>query len=342
MPCVNVGLYLIRDGSQRLAVLLSGPDDSRPLNKSISVEVMAPQREIADRFLSDVRDAMRACNVYRGRILSLAPAKSWGDEVLINFHRLPPVRRDQIILPEKLLKRIEKQTLEFSRHAEQLRAAGRHLRRGVLLYGPPGTGKTLTTMYLVGQMPERTTILVTGRNLELIGRSCSLARMLEPSVVVIEDVDLVAGDRQQVGPGCATPVLFDLLNSMDGLADDCNVLFLLTTNRPEVLEPALAARPGRVDQAVELTLPDEAGRQRLLELYAKGLTLLGDPLPALAHRTEGVSGAFIRELMRRAALEAVSSNGKLEVEAQHLNEAFRELAVDGGEFTRSFLGFRPS
>ena len=79
-----------------------------------------------------------------------------------------------------------------------------------------------------------------------------------------------------------------------------------------------------------------------MELYAKGLTLLGDPLPDLAHRTEGVSGAFIRELMRRAALDAVSTNGKLELEAQHLNDAFRELAVDGGEFTRSFLGFRPS
>ena len=91
-----------------------------------------------------------------------------------------------------------------------------------------------------------------------------------------------------------------------------------------------------------MPLPDEAGRQRLFELYAKGLTVHGDPFPALAHRTEGVSGAFIRELMRRAALGAVHSDGKLEVEAQHLNDALRELAIDGGEFTRSFLGFRPS
>ena len=166
--------------------------------------------------------------------------------MVINFHKLPLVRRDQIILPEGLLQRIEHQTLEFSRYSEQLRAAGRHLRRGILFYGPPGTGKTLTTMYLVGQMSERTTILLTGRSLGLIGRSCNLARILEPSVVVIEDIDLVAEDRQQSGRGCATPILFDLLNSMDGLADDCNVLFLLTTNRPQVLEPRAgrSARPG--------------------------------------------------------------------------------------------------
>jgi len=342
MPCVNIGLYLVRNGSQRLAVLLSGPDDSRPLEQSITVEVMAPQREIADRFLSDVRNGMRARNVYRGKILSLAPATGWGDAAVIKFPTLPAVRRDQIILPEGLLKRIERQTLEFSRHSEQLRAAGRHLRRGILFYGPPGTGKTLTTMYLISQMPERTTILLTGQSLGLIGRSCSFARMLEPSVVVIEDVDLVAEGRQQSGRGCHTPLLLDLLNSMDGLTDDCNVLFLLTTNRPEVLEPALAARPGRVDQAVELSLPDEAARRRLFELYARGLTARGDPFPALAKRTEGVSGAFIRELMRRAALAAVRTDGELEVDAQHLNDALNELAVDGGEFTRTFLGFRPS
>jgi hypothetical protein len=342
IPCVNVGLYLIRNGPQRVAILLSGPDDSRPLHKSISVEVMAPQREIADRFLADIRDNMRVRNVYRGNVLSLAPASSWGDEVVINFHRLPAVQRDQIILPAGLLERIEQQTLEFSRYGEKLRAAGRHLRRGILFYGPPGTGKTLTTMYLVRQMPERTTILLTGRSLGLIGRSCALARMLEPSIVVIEDVDLVAEDRHQPGRGGATPVLFDLLNAMDGLADDCNVLFLLTTNRPQVLEPALAARPGRVDQAVELPLPDEAGRQRLFELYARGLAVHGDPFSDLAHRTEGISGAFIRELMRRATLRAVRAGGNPEVDAQHLNDAFHELAVDGGEFTRSFLGFRPS
>lgn len=338
MPCVNVGLYLIRNGNERLAVLVSGPDESRPLRNSLTIEVIAPQREIADRFLSDVHDSMRACNVYRGKILSLAPANALEREIVINFHKLPPVRRDQIILPEKLLKRIERQTLEFSRHGEQLRAAGRHLRRGVLLYGPPGTGKTLTTMYLVGQMPERTTILLNGRSLGLIDRSCNLARLLQPSVVVIEDVDLVAEERKRSG---ATSALFDLLNSMDGLADDSNVLFLLTTNRPEVLEPALAARPGRVDQAVELPLPNETGRQRLFELYSHGLTLRGGPLPSLVHRTEGVSGAFIRELMRRAALEAISSDGNLEVDDQHLNDALRELVVDGGEFTRSFLGFQP-
>ena len=89
-----------------------------------------------------------------------------------------------------------------------------------------------------------------------------LARDLQPAVVVLEDVDLVAEDRS-FGPG-GSPVLFELLDAMDGAAPDADLLFLLTTNRADLLEPALAARPGRVDVAVEIDLPDAAARRRLL------------------------------------------------------------------------------
>ncbi len=77
-------------------------------------------------------------------------------------------------------------------------------------------------------------------------------------------------------PGMQTqPYLFELLNEMDGLRDDVDVLFVLTTNRPDILEPALAARPGRVDLAVQLPLPDADARRRLFGLYARGLRLEG-------------------------------------------------------------------
>ena len=78
--------------------------------------------------------------------------------------------------------------------------------------------------------------------------------------------------------------------------------FLLTTNRADLLEPALAQRPGRVDQAVELPLPDAEGRRRLLALYRGNLDLeLVDTEPIVAE-TEGVTASFFKELMRRAAL----------------------------------------
>ena len=71
-------------------------------------------------------------------------------------------------------------------------------------------------------------------------------------------------------------MLFELLNQLDGLGDDADVAVLLTSNRPDLLEPALAARPGRVDLAVEVPLPDAPSRRRLLDVYGRvARTLLG-------------------------------------------------------------------
>ena len=125
---------------------------------------------------------------------------------------------------------------------------------------------------------------------------------------------------------------------MDGLADDADVLFLLTTNRPEILEPALAARPGRIDQAMLVPLPDRDCRDQLLTLYSRGLTVQLGERERLLDQTDGVSAAFIRELLRKAALFAADEGETLVVEDRHLAEALHELVVEGGELTRRLLG----
>ena len=90
-------------------------------------------------------------------------------------------------------------------------------------------------------------------------------------MMVIEDVDLIARERTHMhGPG-EEVLLNKLLNEMDGLREDADVLFILTTNRPDQIEPALVSRPGRIDQAIEFPLPDEEGRAKLTKLYARGL-----------------------------------------------------------------------
>lgn len=127
---------------------------------------------------------------------------------------------------------------------------------------------------------------------------------------------------------------------MDGLHDDADVLFLLTTNRPDILEPALASRPGRIDLAVEVPLPDAEGRRRLLDLYSRGLTLRVSSWDRIVDQTEGASAAFVRELMRRATLLAVDETGDAVVEDRHVAGALHDLAFDGGALTRSLLGAR--
>lgn len=130
---------------------------------------------------------------------------------------------------------------------------------------------------------------------------------------------------------------------MDGLADDADVLFVLTTNRPDVLEPALAARPGRIDQAVELPLPDAAGRRRLIELYAQGLVLRTQRLDEVVERLEGASPAHVKELLRKAALIAAEArdDDPLVVEDADLEEALDDLVIGSGDVRASLFADTP-
>jgi ATP-dependent 26S proteasome regulatory subunit len=159
-------------------------------------------------------------------------------------------------------------------------------------------------------------------------------------------VDLIAEDRE-AGPVGAHPLLFQLLNEMDGLGADLDVTFLLTTNRADLLEPALTQRPGRVDHAALLPLPDAAARRRLLGLYQGNLQLdLADP-DAVITRTEGVTASFIKELLRRAALRAAreadaaseaDGGGPLRVTDAHLSAALDQLLDTRHQLTRTLLG----
>jgi hypothetical protein len=336
--CVAAGLFLIRAGEKPLIVSVRAAEEHHGPEPDILVEAMAASREPAEAFLVELERLMAAHNVYRGRVLEVG-GSHWGGTSL-EVRELPKVSRDGIVLPEGTLERIERHTLKFGEEADRLRKAGRHVKRGLLLHGPPGTGKTLTAMYLANRMPDRTVLILTGSGLGAVGPACEVARALAPSMVVLEDVDLVAADRDEYE---SSALLFELLNEMDGLQQDLDVVFLLTTNRPDRLEPALATRPGRVDMAIELPLPDAEGRRQLIALYSQGLELRATNLQDVIARSAGASPAFIRELLRRAALLAVdSANGDLVVGDRELDGALEELTSGAGPLTGTLLGMQPS
>ncbi len=334
--CVRSALWLIHDeDDEPLALLLKSTDG--PIGERLELEAMARTETRAEATLDELRRRMHERNVYRGRVLELSARHFHQDEgAPLTVRSLPAVTRERIVLPDGVLDRIERQAVTMARHADRLRASGRHMRRGVLLHGPPGVGKTLTAMYLATLMPERTVVLLTGQALEHVSASVDLATALQPAMVVLEDVDLVALDRSYEPTNA---ILLELLNAMDGLDEDHDLLFLLTTNRPDLLEPALAARPGRIDLAVGLPLPDAAGRRRLIELYGDGLDLRLECPEALIEQLGGVSPAFIRELLRRAALYAAEEReGPIRVEDRHVAAALVELRAPDGRLTQTLLG----
>ena len=336
--CVQAGLWLVADaGDGDPAVIMLKAAGWGGETESLALEVMASTRARAEAVLDALRRLMAERNVYRGRVLELRSRHFHEDEgAPLTVHALPPIERDRIVLPEGVLERIERQALGMARHADRLRASGRHLRRGLLLHGPPGVGKTLTAMYLAHRMRDRTVVLLTGQSVGAVRASVDLATALQPAMVILEDADLVALSRS-FGPTNA--ILFELLNAMDGLDADHDVLFLLTTNRADLLEPALAARPGRIDQAVELAPPDAVGRGRLLDLYGEGLRVHLERRDELIAGLEGTTPAFIRELLRRAALIAAErGDGPIAVDDGDLTAALAELRRGDDDLTPRLLG----
>ena len=342
VKCLSNGLWLCQTEDLRYAVLLSYHRDfqSEPsLRIELAVPAGAAGNTLVQRTFAELEAAVHAARSYRGKILSLEDRPDYrGRARGVTVHRLPTVARDDVILPERTLRLLDRNVLRFVESRDQLRGLGQSTRKGILLYGPPGTGKTHTIRYLATNLPGHTTLIITAEQVGLLGAYMNLARLLQPTTVVIEDVDLIARDRQNMGGPCEESLLNKLLNEMDGLKEDCDILFVLTTNRPEELESALAGRPGRIDQAIEVPLPDEIGRGKLLRLYGKGLPLEQSVIDEAVRRTDGVSAAFIKELMRRTAQACLARDGRGNVTSADIDEALNEMLFDGGRLNAKLLG----
>ena len=334
LACLELAVLLVTDASGRYVVMVSGPAEH---DQSLGVEIAGLSVEAAQAVHARLGELRSQLNVYRGHVLEVNLNPMGG--VSLAFGDIPLTLRADVVLPEAVLGRVERHALGVAAHRAALLQAGQHLKRGLLLYGPPGTGKTHTTRYLVSQMTGYTRLLLTGRALHAIGAAAELARDLQPAVIVLEDVDLVAEDRS-FGQG-SSPVLFDLLDAMDGAAADADLLFVLTTNRADLLEPALAARPGRVDVAIEIDVPGAESRERLLALYGRSipLELSAADTRDIVERTDGVTASFLKELLRRAMLEALHDNAAEPiVTAVHTSRALDDLLDSGQRLTRSLLG----
>jgi hypothetical protein len=340
-PCVRCGVYLVTEGKTRTAVLLRGSAPEMGQNM-VSVQIVATDPAAATTAAAEIRSAALERNVFRGQVLSFDQEVFGHGRTLLQFHRRPTMGAEQLILAPETLAEVQRQVVEVARHKDRLLAAGQHLKRGLLLYGPPGVGKTHTVRYLTANLVGTTVIQLTGGALHLIAEACSVARALQPAMLIVEDVDLIAEDRG-MHPG-HHPLLFQLLNEMDGLAEDADVVFVLTTNRADLLEPALAARPGRVDQAVALELPDEDARRALFELYRGSLVVDTSSLDDVIARCAGVTASFLKELLRRAALLAATRTpgmDALAVSAPDLSDALDELLDTRNAMTRTLLGSAP-
>jgi proteasome regulatory subunit len=191
--------------------------------------------------------------------------------------------------------------------------------KGVLLYGPPGCGKTLLAKAVAGESEATFIRLVAselaqkfvGEGARMVRELFALARRKAPSIVLIDEIDAIAAKRLDIGTSGEREIhrtLTQLLAELDGFDPLDNVKIIATTNRIDVLDPAIL-RPGRFDRIIEIPLPDANGRFEIFKIHTKKMKLSDDvDLRFLAMMTEGASGADIKAICTEAGFSAIRSN----------------------------------
>ncbi|MBA2932497.1 CDC48 family AAA ATPase [Sphingomonas sp. CGMCC 1.13654] len=220
------------------------------------------------------------------------------------------------------------------KHPDAFRRMGIRAAKGFLLYGPPGTGKTLLAKAVAREaeanfIATKSSDLLSkwyGESEQQIARLFARARQVAPTVIFIDELDSLVPAR---GGGLGEPAVTErvvntILAEMDGLEELQSVVVIGATNRPNLVDPALL-RPGRFDELVYVSVPDEKGRRHILGIHTAKMPLAGDvDLDALATRTDRFTGADLEDLTRRAGLIALRTS----LEAKDVTMADFERALD--------------
>lgn len=217
--------------------------------------------------------------------------------------------------------------IEFLKEPAKFVKLGARIPKGVLMAGPPGTGKTLLAKAVAGEAGVPFFSISGSEFVEMfVGVGAARVRDLfkrareqAPAVVFVDEIDAVGRQRgASMGSGNdeREQTLNQILVEMDGFTTDTNVIVMASTNRPDILDPALL-RPGRFDRKVILDRPDVTGREAILEVHTKGKPLAADiSISDLAKLTPGFVGADLENLVNEAAILAARRNlnsiGRLE------------------------------
>jgi cell division protease FtsH len=214
-----------------------------------------------------------------------------------------------------------KETIDFLKDPAKFRRLGGRIPKGVLMSGPPGTGKTLLAKAVAGEAGAPFYSISGSDFVEMfVGVGASRVRDLfeegrrnAPCILFIDEIDAV-GRSRGAGMGSGNDereqTLNQLLVEMDGFDATEGIIVIASTNRPDVLDPALM-RPGRFDRQVYVSLPDVRGREAILGVHSVKVRMAPDvELRIIARGTPGFSGADLRNLINEAALFAARSNRK--------------------------------
>lgn len=321
-------LLFLRRGGERVVLRLLEIESPRGASyQYAAMSVGTAAREFLARWIAYTRET----NSLRGRALAA------GGRLL----EIQPGSTTRVFLDAAARGRIDRALARFADEARRrLAAVGVRARGGLILSGPPGTGKSTLGRALALDAPA-TFLWATPGDLvreDDVAELFALARWLAPTILFLEDLDLLAESRQL---GRGNSLLGALMNELDGLRGDHPLLTLATTNRLEVIEEAVRCRPGRFDEVIELGLPDPGVRGEMLRHFFRACRVAPRDLDWLVEQLDEATGAEIERTAHEAIAQALLEGPALEAECPEIRRIHLESALEprGGALLKRAVGF---
>jgi cell division protease FtsH len=315
-------LFERKDGSKAQTVAPAGYVASNPTfvtsltDRGISLDVIQPAASRAGTYTALIIGllffgfaALALFRIITGRVPTLEKAQTIDPEqVTVTFKDVAGVdeAKDEV-----------QEIVDFLKHPERFTSIGGRIPRGVLLVGPPGTGKTLLARSMAGEagVPFISTSgsdfveMYAGVGASRVRKLFREARRHKACIIFIDELDAVGRNRggNSLSHEEREQTLNQLLVEMDGFAQSETIIIVAATNRADILDPALL-RPGRFDRQVMVGNPDINGREQILRVHARKVSLEPDvELRSIARGTPGFSGADLANIVNEAALIAARS-----------------------------------
>lgn len=300
--------YLVdSDGDHRLSLIRAKSD----------IPIVEPGTDSSPTIIDEVNDDFYVNGPLNGEFF----------DIRYNFIVRDKSIEELIAWDEEVKQLLWKDIVMFQQAMPALLERGIPNSRGIILAGPPGTGKTMMAKWLAAHS-EITCVLISA---EMIGgrhdikRCYEIARKLSPSLLIIEDIDTAGAlDRR----ASDHPLLGEFLQAMDGVVPNHGVITLATTNHSDKIDPAIADRPGRFDRIIEVGLPRKNQRYHILKQLLEKMdlddTVDSSAINSLAKASDGLTGAWLRELVQSAFLTAYSS-GENNISHEHLILSLKDV-----------------
>jgi len=320
------GQILVENDNDRISITV---DINPRCRASVQIEGPEEHKLVIDQFVEDTMTIAKNENFYRGKKIEFAG--------LIHFLDIKDKTWDSVVLDDETKAEIKSNTVGFLKQSERWLQYGIPAKRGILLSGEPGTGKTIICKALMSETEGITCITTNGYALEAddyLTELYELADDLSPTIVFIEDIDLIGQNRMEFGYQRGS-ALVALLAVLDGVEEQKKIVTVATTNFLESLDKALSQRPSRFDRVIRLTRPSLQQRRELVNRLCQKIPIGENMQEYIAIKAENCTPAQLQEITYSLVIQHMVGQSELSFSKTDVDRAISHI----NDKNRNQIGF---